>query len=120
MTGVDLRNILSRNIKFFRNLRSLSQTELAEKADISVAFLSNIERGNKWPYPTTLVNLAGALNISVHELFQEETRELIEQEKDLLTQFMRDLTFSMNKSIPFTISQSLESIGKLYLEGKSR
>jgi transcriptional regulator with XRE-family HTH domain len=49
MTGTDLRRILSKNIKLLRGQRSLSQIELAEKADISIPFLSNIERQNKWP-----------------------------------------------------------------------
>jgi transcriptional regulator with XRE-family HTH domain len=38
---------------------------LAEKADISIPFLSEIERGNKWPYPDTLSKLAKALKIEL-------------------------------------------------------
>jgi transcriptional regulator with XRE-family HTH domain len=34
MNGADLRQILSKNIKLLRNQRSLSQIELAEKANI--------------------------------------------------------------------------------------
>jgi transcriptional regulator with XRE-family HTH domain len=73
MVGSDLRTILSRNIKLYRNRRSLSQAELAARADISIAFLSNIERANKWPYPDTLVNIAKSLDIEVWELFKDET-----------------------------------------------
>ena len=69
MTGASLRHILGRNLKFFRNLRSLLQIELAEKAEISIPFLSNIERSNKWPYPDTLAKLAKAPNIEVYIAF---------------------------------------------------
>jgi transcriptional regulator with XRE-family HTH domain len=118
MTGIDLRLTLGRNIKFFRRLRSLSQMELAEKADISIAFLSNIERGNKWPYPDTLVNLAKALEVEVCELFQDGKAASAEPEKKLLTKFLDDLSRSLNKSLALAAKQSLESVGKLYAEGK--
>jgi transcriptional regulator with XRE-family HTH domain len=72
MNGTDVRAVLSQNIKNFRRLHSLSQADLSEKARISINFLSNIERGNKWPYPDTLANIAKALKVEVFELFQPE------------------------------------------------
>jgi transcriptional regulator with XRE-family HTH domain len=45
---------------------------LAEKLDISVNFLSNIENGNKWISPQTLVKFATALNIEPYELFKPQ------------------------------------------------
>lgn len=38
-------------------------------ADISVPFLSDIERGNKWPHPETRSKLSSSLGICVYELF---------------------------------------------------
>jgi transcriptional regulator with XRE-family HTH domain len=72
MTEQELRGILSLNIKKYRNSRNLSQADLAEKLDISVNFLSNIENGNKWISPLTLVKFASALNIEPYELFKPE------------------------------------------------
>ena len=65
MTGSDIRKLLSQNIKYFREVRRLSQADLAYEANISIPFLSDIERGNKWPHPDTLASIATAL--------QEET-----------------------------------------------
>jgi transcriptional regulator with XRE-family HTH domain len=45
---------------------------LAEKANISITFLSNIERGNNFPQAGTLCNLAQALDVQVWELFKGE------------------------------------------------
>jgi len=73
MTERDLRTLLSRNIKKFRALRRMTQTEFAEKVDISVPFLSTIENGKKWVSPATLAKLADALNIHVYELLKPET-----------------------------------------------
>jgi transcriptional regulator with XRE-family HTH domain len=94
MVGSDLRAILSRNIRLYRNHRSLSQADLAEKADISIAFLSNIERGNKWPYPDTLVNIAKSLDVEVFELFKSETAN--NETKEALSHLIKDLSVSIN------------------------
>ncbi|GHV05417.1 hypothetical protein FACS189485_12350 [Spirochaetia bacterium] len=72
MTEREIRGILSLNIKRYRNSRNLSQADLAEKLDISINFLSNIENGNKWISPLTLVKFASALNIEPYELFKPE------------------------------------------------
>ncbi|MDR2923494.1 MAG: helix-turn-helix domain-containing protein [Treponema sp.] len=70
MTEQDLRGILSKNIKRYRHSRNLSQADLAEKLDISVNFLCNIENGNRWISPQTLVKFSSALNIEPYELFK--------------------------------------------------
>jgi transcriptional regulator with XRE-family HTH domain len=70
MNDKELRSIFSANIKRHRQSRSLSQADLAEKLDISVNFLCNIENGNRWISPQTLVKFASALNVEPYELFK--------------------------------------------------
>ena len=70
MTEHELRAILSANLKRFRSFHGLSQAELAEKIDISIPFLSDVENGRKWVSPATLVKFADALGIEPHELFK--------------------------------------------------
>lgn len=72
MTERDLRDTLSQNIKKFRSFRKFSQAEFAEKINISIPFLSDIENGKKWVSPTTLVKMANALNIEAYELIKPE------------------------------------------------
>ena len=85
MTGSDVRSILPQNIKRFREIRRFSQAELAFGAGISIPFLSDIERENKWPHPDTLAQIATALEIEVFELFippadiEKESRTIISQ-----------------------------------------
>jgi transcriptional regulator with XRE-family HTH domain len=98
MDGQKLRDALGRNIKLFRFHRELSQADLAEKADISITFLSDIERGNKWPYPDTVVNLAKALNVAVYELFKLES-DISNDEKALMTRFSDDMARVLNQSL---------------------
>jgi transcriptional regulator with XRE-family HTH domain len=72
MEEQELKTLLGKRIKFYRFRRQFSQAELAEKANISITFLSNIERGKNYPQPRTLCNLAKALEIEVWELFKDE------------------------------------------------
>ena len=104
MVGKDLRAILSYNIKVFRGNHGWSQADLAEKSNISINFLSHIERGLKWPYPDTLVKLAKALEIEEYELFRRET-PLIDDTSILIDRLVKDITESVNKSIEKTYRQ---------------
>ncbi len=52
-------------------IQNISQTELAERADISIPFLSQIESGNKFPPPSILAKLSNSLDVKVSELFAE-------------------------------------------------
>ena len=72
MDGMEVRATLARNIKAFRGRRNWSQADLAEKSGLSIVYLSDIERGNKWPYLDTLVKLAEAFNVDVYELLKPE------------------------------------------------
>ncbi|GHV39541.1 hypothetical protein AGMMS49546_11780 [Spirochaetia bacterium] len=97
MEGRDLREALGKNIKLFRFHRNLSQANLAEKAEISITFLSDLERGNKWPYPDTLTSLANALDIEVFELFRPE--EAPDATKALMSRFSEDISRILNQSL---------------------
>ena len=105
MKEQELRDNLGKNIKFLRFRRQFSQADLAEKADISVTFLSNVERGNNFPKAATLCNLATALGVQVWELFKGEGA-LNEQEESIVDRISDDLT----KHVKMTI----ETIRKQY------
>jgi transcriptional regulator with XRE-family HTH domain len=70
MNEKDLRNILGRNIKKYRGYRKFTQAEFAERIDISIPFLSDIENGKKWVSSNTLTKMADTLNIAVYELLK--------------------------------------------------
>ena len=91
MNGQELRGILGKGIRFYRQQRQLSQAALAEKAEISITFLSNIERGIKYPTSDTLSAIANGLEVEVFELYRHdhspaERRRLFERFKTDITQ----------------------------------
>ena len=70
MTESQLRDIVRANIRRYRNYRKWTQAELAEKLDISINFLSDIENGKKWISPASMVKFASVLNVEPFELFK--------------------------------------------------
>jgi transcriptional regulator with XRE-family HTH domain len=94
MDGQAIKDTLGKNIKILRARRGLSQADLAEKADISIPFLSNIERGIKYPQPNMLSKIANALGVEINELFitNLETGE----GSELLNHLSEDITKNVN------------------------
>jgi transcriptional regulator with XRE-family HTH domain len=89
MTGQNIKKALGRNIKHFRFHRQLSQADLAEKADISITFLSNIERGLKYPKAQVLGQIAIGLNVEVWELFKSDISP--EESRDWVNRLTSDM-----------------------------
>lgn len=105
MTGEEVRNTLAKNIKKFRAQKGLSQAQLAEKADISLPFMSSIEQSSKWPYPDTLAQIATALDIEVSDLFATKKTENKNQE----------YTITMMKALVDSQKKALEEFGEQFL-----
>ena len=72
MTESQLRTIVKTNIRRFRHSRKWTQAELAEKLDISINFLSDIENGKKWMSPASIVKFASILCIEPYELLDQQ------------------------------------------------
>jgi len=106
MEEVELRKILSANIKHYRGLRGWSQVVLAQKLDISTNFLADIETCKSWVSSSTLAKLATIFEIEIYELFKskktpnDKTRETIK---------------SIVNDISVTIEHSLRQITIKYL-----
>lgn len=69
---ITLRSRFGQRLKTLRNRAGLTQEELAAHADISVDFLSLVERGINAPSFETLERLAKALDLRVQDLFDFE------------------------------------------------
>lgn len=103
----ELRQLLSTNIKRFRNRRGWSQAKLAEKLGLSTNFLSDIETQKGWVSPLTLVKLATALNIEVYELFKPEN-SISGDIKDVVNKLAQDLTIVLTESVEYARKQYTE------------
>ena len=84
---------MGKRIQFYRKLWQLSQAAFAEKVDLSITSLSQIERGLKYPSSETLSRIANTLGVKVCELFQED--ETPAEHRHLLTRFKNDVLKSV-------------------------
>jgi len=105
MKTKEIKDILGKNIKYFRFHRQLSQSALAEKANISVTFLSNIERGKMFPKVETLSRITESLNVEVHELFLPKL--VSKDNKKMMNRLSEDITKNVNLA--------LSDVFKMYL-----
>ena len=98
MTEQDLRLILSQNIRKFRSFRNFTQADFAEKINISIPFLSDIENGKKWISPVTLVKMANALNIEAYELLKPDTI-IPDNAVNILEKYTADIYHNFGESL---------------------
>lgn len=59
---------LAQRIRAFRKLKGLTQQELADRMNVSIAILGAIERGNRVPDEAILMQITGSLGIRMEEL----------------------------------------------------
>lgn len=60
--------LIGRRVRDFRLDRGLTQEKLAEAAELSVPYVSHIERGARKASINTLIKIAGALDVTVDAL----------------------------------------------------
>jgi len=65
---------MNANLRRLRELRALSQRELAARAKLSVTTVNRIETGQRKPMPKTVRKLAEALEVTPEELLAEQPR----------------------------------------------
>jgi len=106
MNGREVKAILGKNVKFLRYRKEYSQADLAEKANISITFLSNIERGLKFPKPDIMVKIAESLEVGVSTLFITDI--VPDDNKELINSLSEDITKKVNQAMKEVFKQYLK------------
>lgn len=73
--------LFGRRLRELRKERGLTQEALAESADLSGNYISDLELGLKVPSLTILVRLSQALEIATSDLLADFTREAVKRMK---------------------------------------
>ena len=95
----EIVKVLGNNIRRLRKSQNLTQEQLAEKADISVPYMTQIELGQKQPTLETVEAIANALKIPFDGLFRTEptTNENINSSlKTFESNLIKSLTTSIH------------------------
>lgn len=100
-------------IRHFRHSHGLTQETLAERANLSVPYVSRVERGRKKVSLASLVRIAGALDVTVDQLlcgvqftdeaaYCQEVQELLAdcspEERSIVWDVARALTDSLRRN----------------------
>lgn len=64
----NIRLIFGLKVRMYRQEQKLSLSELAKKAEMSVSYINEIEKGKKYPKRNKITSLAAALKVSYDEL----------------------------------------------------
>ena len=88
----------------------MSQEELAEKADLSVHFLGAVERGEKWPSPETIANIAHGLEVDPYDLFRPE---------DAAARDVREIVSSLAQNLSGLMNETVNLLNTVAREGKN-
>jgi len=99
---VEIRNILSKNLKEQRNKLGYTQEKFAEISGLSIQTINDIEGGRKWVSDKTITKLALALRIECYQLLVPEYKNQNKKETASVHQIlglMKKLKKSINSQI---------------------
>ncbi|MCL2801674.1 MAG: helix-turn-helix transcriptional regulator [Treponema sp.] len=98
----NIREILAKNIKEYRQKLGITQPELAERASISTNYIGMIEQKRKFPTPEVINRLATALEIECTALFTTPVspgNELNKLHKEILADLERAIGEAVSKAV---------------------
>ena len=105
MTQIELREILSSNIKFYRKRLFLTQEKLAEKTGLSAQTINDIEGCRTWVSDKSLIKISEALHISPADLLIE-----CENKNSSILSITSSDIYKLKKELKETFLDSIESV----------
>ena len=91
-----LRFILGLKLRTLRRERDDSLREVANRSGLSVSYLSEIEKGKKYPKPDKLIDLAAALDVPYDELVSLSVKDDLSPLKDVFSSaFVEEFPFEV-------------------------
>ena len=110
---IDIKKILSVNLKKHREKLGITQEELAENAEISTMMVKDIEGCRTWISDKTLISLASALKTDVYRLLMPDTLP----EEEIYKSVQKDIE-ALSRKILHDVENNLKSAKKLWETGK--
>lgn len=111
-TDLSLRKILSNNIRQKRKELHLTQERLAENADISLPYLSDIEHCKTWVSDKTLLKLSKALFVTPSDLLQEDIVQKENSEERQIANLLQKQKKLLNEAINKICDETFKDLMK--------
>lgn len=102
---------IGENIKQLRLKFGLTQEELANRAELSKGFISQVERDLTSPSIATLMDILECLGTSIHEFFSETTKEkIVYKPEDIFVKDYEELGSQIHWLVTSAQKNNLEPI----------
>jgi transcriptional regulator with XRE-family HTH domain len=111
MDKKSIQQAFGKNLKKYRAMQGKNQEEFAFSADMSAAYLSELERGEKCPTIDTVYRISRALQITIAELLDFDSGEQAESEALLLVKNVLTGVPDCNK---LKLARVFERLAELY------
>jgi transcriptional regulator with XRE-family HTH domain len=96
LAAENVRFILGLKLKRLRHEKGASLKEVAQRSGLSVSYLSEIEKGKKYPKPEKLLELAAALDVPFDELVSMKVGSELDPLKEVFASpFIREFPFGL-------------------------
>lgn len=99
---------VGRNIRKYRTEKKMSQEKLAELSFLSSKYIGMVERAEKTPSLTTLVNIANALDVTADMLLSDVLNKHYDIKSSLMFDRINELSEKERKRIYAVIETLLE------------
>ena len=104
------KKALGRSLREARVNKKYTQEVLAEKADIGVMYLGDIERGVKMPSLKVFIRLVEALEVSADYILRNELSSGKEYVFDEMTRKLEDLTPQQRKTATSILDAYIDNL----------
>ena len=96
MRPENLRFILGLKLRTLRQEQNASLKEVSERSGLSVSYLSEIEKGKKYPSPDKLLGLADAFNVTYDDLVSLTVDDKLDPLKEMFSSpFIQEFPFEL-------------------------
>lgn len=107
----DIKYIIADNVKFYRKKESLTQIELAERAELSLDSIKRIEGGKRTMSLENFLRLSKALGIPLSFLIYEQKDRVSEEE--LLMSILEGRSDRQKKYLLHMLQEMADGMDKL-------
>ena len=102
-----IRHTFIQNLKYYRKQAGLTQEKLAEKIEMSTAYIGDMEARERFPSAETIDKIAEALNIRPSVLFDE-----FGSPDNIKDSFKKIYTKTLQQELKEKIDQAVEEVCK--------
>ena len=100
-----IHQLISKNLRRFRESKKISQLDLALKADLTHNFINDIENCKKWVSAKTLAKLSRVLEIEPFQFFLPNNFS-----SNIMEPYMYDFSDSIHKAVREVTDQYLSKL----------